>query len=517
MVRRHPVPIWVLPFLLCAFWFCATAATAADSAAPADQPPPAPRDEYYENYKVLIDTIDEVDRNYVKPIDRRELVEAAIRGVLSKLDPYSSYISPKELSSFVAAVENEFGGVGIQISLDDGDLRVLSPLYGTPAYRAGVLAGDWIVEIDGRSTEGLTQDEAIERLKGVEGSRVTLTLVHAGRPAKERFKVTLRRERIHVDTVLGDHRKADDTWDFMLDPKLGIGYVRVAAFGRETARDLRRGLQQLRAQGVRGLVLDLRFNPGGLLNSAIEVSNLFISHGRIVSTEGRSQPARVWNARPTGAFEGFPMVVLVNHYSASASEIVAACLQDHQRAVIMGERTWGKGSVQNVIEMEDGRSRLKLTTAAYHRPSGKNIHRFPDSKDSDTWGVMPDAGFDLRLSDHEEGLLLTDRQTRDVLRPHPAAQQHATGPGSQPPGEHTTMLPLGTPVLAAGVAATAPAAPSAAPAKAPAAPAALPARTKSPASSPRPVHAAAPEKAPFVDRQLQMAVKYLTEQLARAK
>ncbi len=510
MARRNLVSMWALPFFLCVLWFCAAAAPAAERTAPAEQPSADSKDEYYETYKVLIDTIDEVDRNYVKPIDRRELVEAAIRGVISKLDPYSSYISPKELSSFVAQVESEFGGVGIQISVEDGDLRVLSPLYGTPAYRGGVLAGDWIVEIDGRSTEGLSQDEAIERLKGAEGSRVTLTLVHAGRPDKERVKVTLRRERIHVDTVLGDHRKADDTWDFMLDAKTGIGYVRVAAFGRETARDLRRALEQLRAQQVRGLILDLRFNPGGLLSSAIEVSNLFISRGRIVSTEGRNQPERIWNARGNGAFEGFPMVVLVNHYSASASEIVAACLQDHQRAVIMGERTWGKGSVQNVIELEDGRSRLKLTTAAYHRPSGKNIHRFPDSKDSDVWGVMPDPGFDLRLSDHEQGLLLADRQERDVLRPHPAAQQHATGPGSQPRGDDTTMLPA-VPLPALAASATA-----ASPQLAAAAPAAAPAREKSPAKALRPVHAAR-SKAPFVDRQLQMAVKYLTEQLARAK
>ena len=199
------------------------------------------------------------------------------------------------------------------------------------------------------------------------------------------------------------------------------------------------------------------------------MSNLFISKGRIVSTEGRNQPERVWDARGNGAFEGFPMVVLVNHYSASASEIVSACLQDHQRAVIMGERTWGKGSVQNVIEMEEGRSRLKLTTAAYHRPSGKNIHRFPDSKDSDTWGVMPDAGFDMRLSDHEEGLLLTDRQERDILRPHPGTQQQATGPGSQSRGDDTTMLrQRAAPAIAEGLAAAAVSPPPAAPAKAPA-------------------------------------------------
>ena len=148
---------------------------------------------------------------------------------------------------------------------------------------------------------------------------------------------------------------------------------------------------------MRGLILDLRFNPGGLLAAAIEVSDLFIATGRIVSTKGRNSPERVWDAQKEGTFDGFPMVVLVNRYSASASEIVAACLQDHKRAVIVGERTWGKGSVQNVIELEDGHSALKLTTAGYRRPSGKNIHRFPDAKESDEWGVMPDNGYEVKL------------------------------------------------------------------------------------------------------------------------
>jgi carboxyl-terminal processing protease len=505
MSRRLAALIGALPILLSTILFCLPAAAVektaeAEKQTTVDGSQPPSEDEYYEMYKVLIDTVDQVDRNYVKEIDRRELIEAAIKGILTKLDPYSSYIGPKELSSFRAAVENEFGGIGIQISTEDGDVKIVSPLYGTPAYRAGLLAGDWIVEIDGKSTEGIQQDEAIERLKGKEGSTVALTVIHAGQPKQQRVKVILKRERIHVDTVLGDRRKADDTWNFLLDAKQQIGYIRIAAFSRETAGDLQKALQQLKAGKLRGLILDLRFNPGGLLSSAIEVSNLFISSGRIVSTKGRNTPERVWDAHKEGVFEGFPMVVLVNRYSASASEIVSACLQDHQRAVIMGERTWGKGSVQNVIELENGRSALKLTTAAYCRPSGKNIHRFPDSKETDQWGVMPDAGYDLRLSDQEVAALLTDRQQRDILRPNGAAQGQATAPGSQPAASDATMLPSRP---AAG--------------NMQAALARAPSDQKPVSDPPRRILAPPKSDEPFVDRQLQMAMKYLTDQLARNK
>ena len=377
-------------------------------------PAKKPQENDYELYKILVDTVDQVERNYVTKIDRRELIDAAVRGVLSKLDPYSNYIGPEELSRFRSSVENEFGGIGIQITLDDGQLQVLSPMLGTPAYRAGLLAGDHIVEIDGKSTDGLLRDDAVEKLRGDEGTSVTLTIVHAGKSAKE--KVTLKREKIHIDTVVGDHRKADGTWDFMLDEKQHLGYVRVTAFSRDTAAELQRVLTQLQGAKLRGLILDLRFNPGGLLSAAIEVSDLFISEGRIVSTKGRNSPERTWDARKEGTFEGFPLVVLVNHYSASASEIVAACLQDHKRAVIVGERTWGKGSVQNVIELEDGRSALKLTTASYRRPNGKNIHRFPGAKDSDEWGVMPDKGYDIKLGDGELAAL-QERWSHAFLAP----------------------------------------------------------------------------------------------------
>src|SRR3989304_766953 len=285
---------------------------------------PASKENYYELYKLLVDSIDQVERNYVNEIDDRELIEAAIRGVMSKLDPYSSYIGPNDIEQFHNVVESEFGGIGIQISIDDGELKILSPLYGTPAYKAGLMAGDRIVEIDGKTTDDLTIDEAIGRLKGKEGTALRLTVIHPGSENKEKISVT--RERIHIETVLGDRRKKVDTWDFMLDGKQRIGYIRLTPFSRDTAGELRRALEELQAEQMRGLILDLRFNPGGLLTAAIEVSDLFISEGTIVSTKGRNAPERSWEAEKPGTFEGFPMVVLVNRFSASASEIVAACL-----------------------------------------------------------------------------------------------------------------------------------------------------------------------------------------------
>jgi len=376
----------------------------------------AQSDEYYELFSVLVDTLDQIERNYVKPISRRELIEAAINGALSKLDPYSNYIAPEEVARFRTSVESQFGGIGIQITVDDGKLKVLSPLVGSPAYRAGVQSGDTIAEIEGLPTGDMTLEEAVRKLKGEVGTTVTVTLVHAGQT--EPKKVTLTREIVHLETVMGDTHSDDDHWDYLLDPVEKIGYIRVSTFSRDTVDELRKALEQLKAEGMRGLVLDLRFNPGGLLTAAIEMSDLFISAGKIVSTEGRNSEARVWEAHPEGTFEGFPMAVLVNHFSASSSEIVAACLQDHGRAIIVGERTWGKGSVQNVIELEGGRSALKLTTASYLRPSGKNIHRFPDAKETDEWGVVPNEGFEVKLRQSELRDLVASRRLRDILPVH---------------------------------------------------------------------------------------------------
>ena len=442
--------------------------------------------EEYELQKLLADTLDQVERNYVKNISRRELMEAAIHGVLGKLDPYSNYITPDDLGHFKTSVENQFGGIGIQIDMRGGGIVVISPLVGSPAYRAGVQAGDRIVEIEGKPTDDIrTVDEAVAKLKGEPGTSVTITTL---RPStRDRKTMSIKRELVHVDTVRGDKRKSDDSWDFMLDHERRIGYVRITGFGRDTDQDLTRALDELKSLNVRGLILDLRFNPGGLLTAAIAVADLFVTDGKIVSTEGRNTKARSWSAQKEGTYEGFPMVVLVNRFSASASEIVSACLQDHKRAIVIGERTWGKGSVQNVIELEGGKSALKLTTASYQRPSGKNIHRFPEAKETDEWGVLPDAGYDLKLNDAEQDELVIYRHKRDILEinHHPVNAAEA----GKVADENSTPAPTDS--------------------KPPADP---------PADRPEDGEAAKPaaQKAAFVDRQLQKAIDYLTGEMAKA-
>jgi carboxyl-terminal processing protease len=413
------------------------------------------------------------------------------------------------MTGFRTSVESQFGGIGIQITMEAGQIKVSSPLVGTPAYKAGVLAGDRITQIEGESTKNFTLDDAVRKLKGEIGTSVTMTVQHALTGRSETF--TLNREQIHLDTVLGDRRKADDSWDFMLDPEKHIGYIRITAFSRDTASQVRKALESLEARKLRGLILDLRFNPGGLLTSAIEVSDLFIASGRIVSTKGRNTDERVWDAVKPGTFEGFPMVVLVNHYSASASEIVSACLQDHHRAVVIGERTWGKGSVQNVIELESGKSALKLTTASYARPNGHNIHRFPDAKESDEWGVKPNDGMEVKLSSEELLRFLDYRRRRDIVQARQSEPANEEKPESK-----STDNTAGDGAEGENKATKADAEPSADdPQTKPAAE-----QKENPLDAEKTANEDEPRRnrpARFVDRQLQKAVEYLTTELARAQ
>ena len=344
--------------------------------------------------------------------------------MLGKLrDEHTNYIGRDEAEDFRRDVTSEFGGIGIQIGLDgEQNLTVVSPLPGTPAYRAGLIAGDKIIAIEGEPTRDFPADRAgklgraVSILKGKPGTKVSMTVKHVDQDEPE--TVSLTREVIHIETVLGYERQDGDRWQFMIDEELRIGYVRISSFSNSTVADVRKALTELRAGGMRGLVLDLRFNPGGLFSSAVGISDMFLSSGVIVTTDGRNTPKESWQASDDDDdFQGFPMVVLVNRYSASGSEIVAASLQDNKRAEVMGERTFGKGSVQQVLDLEGGKSILKLTTGSYHRPNGKNIHRFPNSTEADDWGVMPDKGSEIRLTEFELADLFRYDQRRRLIRP----------------------------------------------------------------------------------------------------
>ena len=387
----------------------------------------AHRRRYGRMFTTFTDILDEVESKYVEEVDERELFEGALSGMVSQLDDYSAYINPQAYEELEETLEQKFGGIGIQVSFDELKvLTVMSPLVGTPAYTAGIRAGDKILEIEGESTEGFTMQDAVNRLRGEPGEKVQLKVLHQGDTEPVEFEIA--RAIISVESVLGDTRKEDGSWDFMLQGTSGIGYARINSFSEKTTTELKAALDSLSAQGMRGLILDLRNNPGGLLESAVEICDLFVDRGTIVTTRGRGgKELQAFRATTSGGYEDFPMVVLVNRYSASASEIVAACLQDHKRATIVGQRTWGKGSVQEVFLLEGGKSALKLTMASYWRPSGKNIHRTRKSTEQDEWGVRPNEGFVIPLEGEDFEKWIVDRRDRDVLKSGQTVSPAETG------------------------------------------------------------------------------------------
>lgn len=374
----------------------------------------------------IAEAMGQIHANYVEPVEHRELYEGAMEGIVRQLDPYSGFVKPEEYQALLEDLDQEFGGVGIIVDLDtsSGRLIVLSPVFGSPAFEAGLRAGDLILEIDGEDTEGLNANDAVVRIRGQPGTSVTLTIQSP--TAESPRAVTLKRGTIPVESVLGDLRHEDGSWQFTLQQQPRLGYVRLISFGEKSAADLQRALQDILPQ-IEGLILDLRGNAGGLLDAAIDTCDMFLDQGLIVSIKGRGgRLQQAFQARAQRLVPPqLPVVVLVDRYSASASEIVAACLQDHQRATIVGEQTWGKGTVQSVFELEGGRSALRLTTATYWRPSGKNIHRLPRS-DLQDWGVQPDSGWLVELDDAERGELLRARRQRDVAPSnHPAGDPPA--------------------------------------------------------------------------------------------
>jgi carboxyl-terminal processing protease len=316
----------------------------------------------YKEIKTFNEVLDMVQKNYVDQVDSSSLIQGAINGMIKTLDPHSAFMTPDVYKGLEEETQGHFGGIGIEITLVKDVLTVVSPIEDTPAYKAGVKAGDQIIKIDGKTTKDISMMEAVKKLRGKKGTKVTITITREG-TIKPR-NIVLTRAEIQVQSVKA---KIFDN---------NIGYIRISSFNEKTAADLRKALTDVKAKSnpLHGLVLDLRNDPGGLLNQAIEVSDMFLRSGIIVSTRGRMKSMETkMQARDDGTREvTVPMVVLVNEGTASAAEIVAGALQDNGRALIVGTQTFGKASVQTVIRLEDG-SALKLTTARYYTPKGRSI------------------------------------------------------------------------------------------------------------------------------------------------
>ncbi len=338
------------------------------------------REKIYEEFEEFVRVLKEVQDKYVDEIKLDTILTNAYRGMLSGLDPYSQYFSPEELEDLKVETEGEFEGLGIEVIVKEGLLTVITPIVDSPAFKAGILVGDRIIKIDGDSTENMSIREAIKKLRGKIGTKITLTVVHEG--DINPVDITIERAKIHVNSIRGAH---------MVDNEYKIGYLAVTNFQENTVKDMDDAIQTMMKKGMQGLILDLRFNPGGLLNVAVEMVDKFLDKGVIVSTKGRDKTQNyVYQAHKKGTYPNFPIAVLVNNGSASASEIVAGAIKDHRRGLLVGIRTFGKGSVQSLIPVEDGKAALKLTTARYYTPRGICIHEK---------GIEPDIKVPLTLTE----------------------------------------------------------------------------------------------------------------------
>jgi carboxyl-terminal processing protease len=325
--------------------------------------PPTNSSETYRQLNLFGDVFERVRADYVEKIGDQELIESAIQGMLASLDPHSSYMNAKSFRDMQVQTKGEFGGLGIEVTLENGLVKVVSPIDDTPAARAGLRPGDFITHLDGEPVMGLSLQEAVEKMRGPVNSDIKLTIRREGRD--QPLEVTLTRAQIKIQSVRS--RAEGD-----------IGYIRITTFNEQTDKGLERAIEQLKKDiggKLIGFVLDLRNNPGGLLDQAVSVSDAFLDKGEIVSTRGRgSEDGQRYNARPGDLAGGLPVVVLINGGSASASEIVAGALQDHRRAIVMGTRSFGKGSVQTIIPLP-GHGAMRLTTARYYTPSGRSIQQ----------------------------------------------------------------------------------------------------------------------------------------------
>jgi carboxyl-terminal processing protease len=379
--------------------------------------------EVYEQLQVFSDVLDIVKENYVREVDNEELIEGAISGMMKTLDPHSSYLNPDAYKELQVETQGSFGGIGIEITIRDEVLTVVSPLEGTPADKLGIEAGDQILRVNGEPTKDMTLLEAVKRLRGPKGTNVVITIMREGFTQPKDFEIT--RAIIPIKSVRTK----------TLEP--GYGYLRIAQFQSTTLRDLRAALVKLEKENkpIKGLVLDLRNNPGGLLDQAVKVSDEFLNDGLIVYTDGRlkSQAMR-FKAQENGSPHNYPIVVLVNSGSASAAEIVAGALQDHKRAVILGEKTFGKGSVQTVLPLRNGAA-VRLTTALYYTPNGRSIQ---------AKGIEPDITVKRHLLPREEQKedRLEEIREEDLKNHMDAEEEESTEPKKAEPDEEKEIRRL---------------------------------------------------------------------------
>jgi len=336
--------------------------------------------------------MDLVENHYVKPVTRNELIDGAIVGMLQQLDPHSSFLSKEEFKEMQVSTSGEFGGIGIEISMENGRLTVISPIDDTPAEKAGLKAGDVILEIDGQLTQDMTLIDAVQKIRGPKGKPVSLTVIH--KDQQKPFKVSVVRDTIPIISVKSNE----------VEP--GYLYIRLSRFNENTTIELNQALADYKKGGkqLKGVILDLRNNPGGLLEQAVNVADVFLPSGQIVSIKGKNaDQEKVFSAKGDGADQTSPLVVLINAGSASASEIVAGALKDHKRALLVGEKTFGKGSVQTVIPLSDG-SGIKLTTALYYTPNGRSIQ---------AEGIEPDFMVPLQDNGSDGDKLAANHQFRE--------------------------------------------------------------------------------------------------------
>ena len=346
----------------------------------------------YRQLNLFGDVFERVRADYVEKPDDSKLVESAINGMLAGLDPHSSYMDPKSFRDMQVQTRGEFGGLGIEVTMEDGLVKVVAPIDDTPAAKAGVMANDIITQLDDESVQGMTLNQAVDKMRGPVNTKIKLTIMRKG--ADKPIEVTIVRDVIRVKSVRS-HAEGDD-----------VGYIRITQFNEQTTDGLKKSISdlknQLGADKIKGYVLDLRNNPGGLLDQAISVSNAFLDKGEIVSTRGRNaDETQRFNARPGGDLtNGKPLIVLINGGSASASEIVAGALQDHKRATLVGTRSFGKGSVQTIIPLGAGNGALRLTTARYYTPSGRSIQAKGITPDIEVLQDVPD---DLKCAADTKG------------------------------------------------------------------------------------------------------------------